>query len=117
MALCVGDSGFEARPNAVLIRDSRRTSVFVFIQTTATVLSGDDRVSRWSYVAAILVSTLGHILFFFVILVVLPDLFSSKPPPPSYTVKIVDALPAGELGTHLPQLNQEAVEHHVEHHK
>ena len=78
----------------------------------APVLSRDDRASRWGYVAAILISALGHILFFFVILVVLPGLFSSKPPPPSYTVKIVDALPAGELGTHLPRLDQEAVEHH-----
>ncbi len=83
----------------------------------APVLSRDDHASRWGYVAAILVSALGHILFFFVILVVLPDLFPSKPPPPSYTVKIVDSLPAGELGTHLPRLNQESVEHHVERHE
>jgi TonB family protein len=82
----------------------------------APVLSRDDRASRWGYVAAILVSALGHILFFFMILVVLPDLFSSKPTPSSYTVKIVDTLPAGELGTHLPQLNQESIEHHVERH-
>ena len=78
----------------------------------APVRSRDDRASRWGYVAAIVISALGHILFFFVILVVLPNLLSSKPPPPSYTVKIVDALPAGALGTHLPQLSQEPVEHH-----
>jgi TonB family protein len=78
----------------------------------APVLSHDDRASRWGYAAAILVSALGHILFFFVILVVLPDLLSSKSPPPSYTVKIVDALPAGELGTHLPRLSQEPIKHH-----
>jgi TonB family protein len=77
----------------------------------APVRSHDDRASRWGYVAAILVSALGHILFFFVILVVLPGLFSSALPPPSYTVKIVDALPAGDLGTHLPQLNTGRVEH------
>ena len=59
--------------------------------------------------AAIIVSALGHALFIFVIFVVLPGLLSSKPSPPSYTVKIVDALPAGELGTHLPRLSQEAV--------
>jgi TonB family protein len=76
----------------------------------APVLSRDDSPSRWGYVAAILISALGHILFFFVILVVLPGLLSPKPPPPSYTVKIVDALPAGELGTHLPQLDQKPVE-------
>jgi TonB family protein len=78
----------------------------------APVLSRDDRAPRWGYVAAIITSALGHILFFFVILVVLPTLLSSNPPPPSYTVKIVDALPAGELGTHLPQLNQEPVQQH-----
>jgi len=75
----------------------------------APVLSHDDRVSRWGYVASIIVSAIGHVLLIFVILVVLPGLFSAKPPPPSYTVKIVDALPAGNLGTHLPQLSQEAV--------
>ena len=78
----------------------------------APVLSRNDRASRWGYLAAIFVSALGHALFFFVILVVLPILFSSTAPPPSYTVKIVDALPAGELGTHLPRLSQEPVEHH-----
>lgn len=77
------------------------------------VLSRDDRASRWGYIAAIVVSALGHALFFFVVLVVLPDLLSSKPPPASYTVKIVDALPAGNLGTHLPRLSQEPVEHHA----
>jgi TonB family protein len=71
--------------------------------------SHNDRVSRWGYVAAIVVSALGHAVFVFVIFVVLPGLFSAKPPPPSYTVKIVDALPAGDLGTHLPRLNQSAV--------
>jgi TonB family protein len=78
----------------------------------APVLSRDDRASRLSYVAAIIVSALGHALFFFVILVVLPSLLSSKTPPPSYTVKIVDSLPAGNLGTHLPQLSQEAAKPH-----
>jgi len=76
----------------------------------APVLNRDDRVSRLSYVAAIIVSALGHALFIFVILVVLPGLLSTQPPPASYTVKIVDALPAGNLGTHLPQLSQDAVE-------
>lgn len=67
----------------------------------------NDRASRWGYVAAIIVSALGHGLLIFLIFVVLPGLLSSKPPPPSYTVKIVDALPAGDLGTHLPRLSQE----------
>jgi TonB family protein len=70
----------------------------------------DDRVSRWGYVAAIVVSALGHALFIFLILVILPGLFSAKAPPPSYTVKIVDSVPAGNLGTHLPALSQEADE-------
>ncbi len=73
----------------------------------APVSSHDDRLSRWGYVAAIIVSALGHALLIFVIFVVLPGLFSAKPPPPSYTVRIVDSLPAGNLGTHLPALNQE----------
>jgi periplasmic protein TonB len=76
----------------------------------APLLSHDDRGARWGYVAAIIASALGHALFIFVILVVLPGLLSPKPPPPSYTVKIVDALPAGDLGTHLPRLNQRAAE-------
>jgi len=78
----------------------------------APVLSRDERGSRWGYVAAIVVSALGHAVFFFVILVVLPGLLGSKPPPPSYTVKIVDSLPAGDLGTHLPRLSQDPVQHH-----
>lgn len=73
----------------------------------APVLNGDDRASRWGYVAAIVVSALAHALFIFLILVVLPGLFSAKAPPPSYTVKIVDSVPAGNLGTHLPALSQE----------
>jgi len=74
----------------------------------APVLSRRDRSERWGYLAAIIVSAVAHGLFFFVILVVLPGLLASKAPPPSYTVKIVDSLPAGELGTHLPRFSQEA---------
>ncbi len=81
----------------------------------APVLSRDDRASRWGYVAAIVISALGHAAFFFVILVVVPGLFASKPPPPSYTVKIVDSLPAGDLGTHLPRLSQD--QGHVQRHQ
>jgi protein TonB len=73
----------------------------------APILSRADKPSRWSYFGAILVSAIGHAAFFFLILVVLPGFFASKPPPPSYTVKIVDSLPAGDLGTHLPRLSGE----------
>jgi TonB family protein len=76
----------------------------------APLLSRDDRTSRWSYVAAIVVSALGHALLLFVMFVILPELLSSKAPPPSYTVKVVDSLPAGDLGTHLPRLGQDAPE-------
>jgi len=74
----------------------------------APVLSGDDKPSRWGYLAAILVSALGHAVFFVLVLVILPGFFSSKPPLPAYTVKIVDSIPAGDLGTHLPRLGQES---------
>src|SRR5208337_727996 len=30
--------------------------------------------------------------------------------PPAYTVKIVDNIPAGDLGTHLPRINRHAAE-------
>jgi len=62
---------------------------------------------RWGYVAAIVVSALGHAAFFFFVVAVLPAWFAPTPPPPSYTVKVVDSLPAGELGTHLPRLSQD----------
>jgi TonB family protein len=73
----------------------------------APVRSGDDKPSRWGYLAAILASALGHAVFFVLVLVILPGFFSSKPPLPAYTVKIVDSIPAGDLGTHLPRLGQE----------
>ncbi len=55
--------------------------------------------------AAIVVSAIGHLGLFALIFFVLPKyLNSAEPPPPAYTVKIVDKLPAGDLGTHLPRL-------------
>ncbi|MGH8011087.1 MAG: TonB family protein, partial [Candidatus Binataceae bacterium] len=67
------------------------------------------------YVAAILVSAIAHATLIVLLLVVLPEYLraSKPPPPPSYTVKIVDSLPAGDLGTHLPQLAARA--HHRVH--
>jgi TonB family protein len=67
--------------------------------------SDDARPSRWGYLFAILVSAGGHALLFFLMLVVIPALFTETTPPPAYTVKIVDSIPAGDLGTHLPDLS------------
>jgi len=73
--------------------------------------SGDAAPSRAGYFAAIIVSALGHLglfaLFFFV-----APLYLHQPdaPPPAYTVKIVDNIPAGDLGTHLPRINRHRTE-------
>lgn len=71
-------------------------------------LDGRERSARWGYIGAIVLSALGHAAFFALVLVILPA-YLSRPntPPPSYAVKIVDQLPAGDLGTHLPRLGQE----------
>jgi len=60
----------------------------------------------WSgYVLAIVVSALGHAGFLAFALLILPQwLHSATVAPPSMTVKIVDKIPAGDLGTHLPKL-------------
>ena len=55
------------------------------------------------------VSAIGHIGLVVFVFFVMPRLFHSDfTPPPSYTVKIVDSLPAGDLGTHLPKLSSRA---------
>jgi TonB family protein len=65
----------------------------------------DARPSRIGYAAAIIFSALGHVALFALIFFVLPHyLHSDEAPPPTYTVKIVDSIPAGDLGTHLPRL-------------
>ncbi len=70
-------------------------------------LDGRDRSARRGYATAIILSALGHALFFALVLVILPAYFRRpNTTPPGYTVKIVDALPAGDLGTHLPRLTQ-----------
>lgn len=57
------------------------------------------------FAGAIAVSALGHAALAAFIFLVVPQFLSARtPPPPSYTVKIVDSLPAGDLGTHLPKL-------------
>src|SRR5579862_3526829 len=67
-----------------------------------------NRIERpgWAgYAAAILVSALGHAGFLAFALLILPNwLHSATVAPPSMTVKIVDNIPAGDLGTHLPKL-------------
>lgn len=65
----------------------------------------DARPSRIGYAAAIIISAIGHGGLVILIFFVLPKyLHSDETPPPSYTVKIVDSIPAGDLGTHLPRL-------------
>ena len=73
----------------------------------APVPSGGDETPRSGYLWAILVSAAGHAAFFLIVLVVLPLIFKGKPEPQAYTVKIVDSIPAGDLGTHLPRLGSE----------
>jgi TonB family protein len=67
----------------------------------------DARSSRLGYTVAIVVSGLGHAALFALVFLVMPRyLKAPDAPPPAYTVKIVDNIPAGDLGTHLPRLAQ-----------
>jgi TonB family protein len=69
--------------------------------------NGDERPSRLGYFAAIFVSALGHAAIFVVVFFVAPRFLQAPAAaPPAYTVKIVDNIPAGDLGTHLPKINQ-----------
>jgi len=69
--------------------------------------NGDENPSRLGYLAAIFVSALGHVaLFAFVFFIAPRFLHPEEAPPPAYTVKIVDNIPAGDLGTHLPRINR-----------
>jgi TonB family protein len=71
-------------------------------------LDGRDRSSRLGYAGAIILSALGHAAFFALVFFILPAYFRHPDTPaPSYTVKIVDNIPAGDLGTHLPRLTQD----------
>jgi colicin import membrane protein len=61
---------------------------------------------RLGYIVAMTVSAAGHAALFALVFLVMPAyLHSDQTPPPAYTVKIVDNLPAGDLGTHLPRLS------------
>jgi periplasmic protein TonB len=69
--------------------------------------SGDEQPSRLGYIAAILISALGHAAIFALFFFVAPMyLKAPEAAPPAYTVKIVDDIPAGDLGTHLPRINR-----------
>lgn len=71
----------------------------------------DAAPSRAGYFAATIVSALGHLGLFALVFFVAPRyLHQPDAPPPAYTVKIVDNIPAGDLGTHLPRINR----HHNE---
>lgn len=67
-----------------------------------------ERPGSTGYVIAIVVSALGHVGFLAFALLILPNwLHSATVEPPAMTVKIVDNIPAGDLGTHLPKLHRE----------
>ena len=69
--------------------------------------NGDENPSRLGYFAAIFVSALGHIAIFAFVFFIAPRfLHPAEAPPPAYTVKIVDNIPAGDLGSHLPRINR-----------
>jgi TonB family protein len=68
---------------------------------------GEERPSPWGYLLAILASALGHVALVVLLLIVIPRLFQRTAPPPVYTVKIVDSIPAGDLGSHLPRLSRQ----------
>ncbi|HEY6419508.1 MAG TPA: TonB family protein [Candidatus Binataceae bacterium] len=66
---------------------------------------GNALPSRAGYFAAITISALGHAALFALVFFIAPRyLHSEEAAPPAYTVKIVDSIPAGDLGTHLPRL-------------
>lgn len=67
-----------------------------------------DQPPRWGYLAAILVSAAAHVGIAWFVLFILPGLWRQDfTPPTPYTVKVVDQIPAGDLGTRLPPLNDE----------
>jgi TonB family protein len=71
--------------------------------------NGDENPSRLGYFAAIFVSALGHVAIFALVFFIAPRfLHPAEAAPPAYTVKIVDNIPAGDLGTHLPRINRHA---------
>lgn len=74
--------------------------------------SADEQPSRVGYIAAIVVSAVGHAALFVLVFFIAPSYLRSSPAaPPAYTVKIVDNIPAGDLGTHLPRINRSSERH------
>lgn len=70
--------------------------------------SGDERPSRGGYLIAVAVSAIAHVGVVIFVLFIVPKLFGAETaPPPAYTVKIVDSIPAGDLGTRLPAIDSE----------
>jgi hypothetical protein len=71
----------------------------------------DEQPSRLGYFAAIFISAIGHAAIFAFVFFIAPRFLQpAEAPPPAYTVKIVDNIPAGDLGTHLPRINRHQVE-------
>ncbi|HZC46780.1 MAG TPA: hypothetical protein VE243_09900, partial [Candidatus Acidoferrum sp.] len=71
----------------------------------------DESPSRIGYFAAIFASALGHAAIFALVFFIAPRfLHPADAAPPAYTVKIVDNIPAGDLGTHLPRINRHSAE-------
>src|SRR5438309_1837810 len=68
---------------------------------------GDGRSQARGYLLAIAVSAIGHAITFYLVFFFLPGWLKPAAAPPAYTVKIVDAIPAGDLGTHLPRLSRQ----------
>jgi len=99
------DSTTRARP----IRPRRGREVRASV--AAPDRNDDGAPSRTGYFAAIIVSALGHLALFALVFFVAPRyLHQPDAPPPAYTVKIVDNIPAGDLGTHLPPINRHKTE-------
>jgi TonB family protein len=70
----------------------------------------NEQPSPLGYIAAIVVSALGHVALAVLVFFVLPAYLHSDRSPQVFSVKVVDQIPAGDLGTHLPRLSSRA--HH-----
>lgn len=58
------------------------------------------------YVGPIAISALAHVAIIYLLLFALPRWFTAEnTPPPALSALIVDNIPAGDLGTHLPRLS------------
>ena len=78
----------------------------------------DEQPSRLGYFAAIFISAIGHAAIFAFVFFIAPRFLQpAEAPPPAYTVKIVDNIPAGDLGTHLPRINRHQAEEKAAAHK